>query len=78
MSDYRIGTKFKTRGKVPRLCTVTDILKTYNSRGELVETRYVATHEFMGQAITDRDVVNVTIARGLVSEPPIPDNECPF
>lgn len=76
---YRIGTQFKPVGrKHAQICTVTDILKTYNSKGELVDTRYVATHEFMGQTVTQRDVVAVTIARGLVSEPPIPDNECPF
>ena len=69
---YAIGTTFKTRGKVPRLCTVTDILKTYNSRGELVQTRYVATHECLGQAVTDRDVVATAIAMGFVSEPEAP------
>lgn len=73
---YRIGTTYKTRGKVPRLCTVTDILKTYNSAGELVQTRYVATHAFAGQAVVERDVVETTIAMGLVSEPV--DEECPF
>lgn len=63
---YPIGTKFKTGGKAPRTCTVTDILKTYNSKGDLVSIRYVATHEFLGQTVTDRDVVAVTIARGLI------------
>lgn len=63
---FTIGTKFKTRGKRPRLCTVTDILKTYNSRGELVKLRYVAEHEFAGQIVTDHDVVETTIAMGTV------------
>lgn len=63
---FNIGTQFKTRGKHPRLCTVTDILKTYNSAEELVSIRYVATHEFMGQTVTDRDVVETTIAMGLI------------
>lgn len=63
--EYAIGTKFITGGKAKRACTVTDILKTYNSAGELVGTRYVATHEFMGQIVTDRDVCSVTIAKGL-------------
>lgn len=63
--DYTIGTQFKTRGKHPRLCTVIDILKTYNSKNELVQTRYVATHDFLGQLMTDKDVCTTTIARGL-------------
>lgn len=62
--EYQIGTMFKTRGKAPRLCTVVDILKTYNSKGELFKTRYVATHEFCGQIVTDYDVVPTTIAMG--------------
>ena len=63
--EYPIGTKYKTRGKAPRLCEVVDILKTYNSKGELVKTRYVATHSFMGQTVTDYNVVKTTIAMGI-------------
>jgi hypothetical protein len=63
--EYAIGTKFKTRGKAPRLCEVVDILKTYNSNGELVKTRYVAIHDFMGQKVTDYDVIKTTIAMGI-------------
>lgn len=62
---YAIGTKFMTRGKSPRLCTVIDIHRTYNSAGELVRIRYVATHEFMGQTMVDGDVVATTIAMGI-------------
>ena len=64
-----IGTKFiKQRGKVKndRIETVTDILKTYNSAGELVKTRYVAEHDFLGQTVTDSDVLGVTIQKGLI------------
>lgn len=68
MVDIKIGTKFKTRGNAPKLCTVVDILKTYNAKGELVRTRYVATHELLGQIVTDRDVVETTIRMGLVEE----------
>jgi hypothetical protein len=64
---FQIGQQFKTRGKHPCLCTIVDILKTYNSKGEQVRLRYVATHEFMGQAITDHDVVDSTIAMGFVA-----------
>jgi hypothetical protein len=63
--EYLIGTKYKTRGKAPRLCEVVDILKTYNLAGELVKTRYVSTHDFMGQKVTDYDVVKTTISIGL-------------
>lgn len=66
MTEYKIGTQFMTRGRNKNLCTVRDILKTYNSQGELVRVRYVATHEFCGQLITDSDVCAVTIARGIV------------
>lgn len=61
---FSIGQQFKTRGKHPKLCTVTDILRTYNSAGELVSLRYVATHEFAGQLVIDHDVVETTIAMG--------------
>lgn len=64
---FPIGTQFYTRGKAPQLCTVTDVLRTYNSAGVLVALRYVATHQFCGQTLTDRDVVDTTIARGLES-----------
>ena len=63
---FQIGQQFKTRGKHPRLCTVRDILKTYNSKGEMVKVRYVATHKLMGQEIADYDVVGTTIALGLI------------
>jgi hypothetical protein len=66
--DYEIGTKYKTRGKAPRLCEVVDILKTYNSKGELVKTRYVATHLFLGQIVTDYDVSKTTIAMGILED----------
>lgn len=63
---YKIGAKYKTRGKVPRLCTVVDILFTYNNDNELVKIRYVSEHDFMGQKIKDFDVVETTITMGLV------------
>jgi len=60
---FSIGQKFKTRGKSPKVCTVQDILRTYNSKGEMVKLRYVATHDFMGQEVVDYDVCETTIAR---------------
>ena len=62
---YPIGTRFTTRGRHPRLCTVADVLRTYNSKNELVCLRYVATHELAGCLVTDYDVVATTIAMGL-------------
>ncbi len=64
-NKYSIGTHYTTRGKNPRICTVVDILKTYNSKGDLVRVRYVSTHQFAGQTVTDYDVIPATIARGL-------------
>ena len=63
---FEIGTKYKTRGKHPKLCTVIDVLRTYNSKGELVKLRYVSVHEFLGQHVMDYDVVDATIAMGKV------------
>lgn len=67
MQRFAIGQQFKTRGKHPRLCTVIDILRTYNSKDALVKVRYVATHETMGQIVTDHDVNETTIAMGAIS-----------
>ena len=64
MTEYPIGTKFMTRGKHPRRCKVVDVWKTYNAAGDLVRIRYVATHEIMGQTVTDYDVVRTTIDLG--------------
>lgn len=62
---YPIGTRFKTRGKHPRDCVVTDYRFTYNAKGELVKMRYVTAHDFMGQVLEDTDVAETTIAMGL-------------
>ena len=62
---YEIGTKFKPIGKRGDICTVTDMLTTRNMAGEIVDVRYVATHLFMGQTMTNRDVCAATIARGI-------------
>lgn len=65
---YNIGTKFKSGGKCARECEVIDIYKTYDSKGELVKVRYVAVHTFLGQQVTDYDVCQTTIDRGLISK----------
>lgn len=61
---FKIGTQFLTRGKAPRLCTITDVLRTYNSAGELVRLRYVATHQFMSQTLSASEVCDATVAMG--------------
>jgi hypothetical protein len=61
---YAIGTQYTTRRKFPRKCTVVDIHTTINHAGNIVKVRYVATHEFMGQTITDSDVIETTITMG--------------
>ena len=64
---FPIGTQFTMRtGKVSHLCTVSDQLTVTNARGEVVRRYYHATHPFMGQTLTDHDVVDTTIARNLV------------
>ena len=65
---FQIGTKYMTGGKT-RVCTVIDHLTTKNSRGEVVRERYVSTHDFCGQTMTDWGVVETTIARGLIAAP---------
>jgi hypothetical protein len=65
---FKVGTKYRTRHKNPKLCTVVDILKTYNLAGELVSIRYQSVHECLGQNVVEGDVVETTIAMGLISE----------
>lgn len=62
---FPIGTKFKRRTKPQPVCTVVDVLRTYNNAGELVRLRYVATHELLGQTIKDCEVTDTAIAMGV-------------
>ena len=64
---YSIGTKFlSVNGKIKRLCTITDIWKTYDAATNLVKLRYVADHDGpLGGVITDYDISPVTVARGI-------------
>lgn len=63
---YPIGTKYKTRGKHPKICTVTDFLTVTNLKGEIVKTYYESTHEFCGQTVKNHEVSKTTIAMGLL------------
>ena len=67
-ADFKIGTKYTTRGRTPREHTVTDVLKTHNRAGELIHTRYEATCLIDGRPVVMRDVLSVTIERGLLAE----------
>ena len=66
MPSFPVGTVYMTRGKAPRHCTVTDIWRTYNAKGQLVRVRYVAEHGLLGQTVTDHDVTETTIKMGFV------------
>ena len=63
---FPIGTQYlRRRGRQLDLCTVFEQLTTTNSRGEVVREFYWSTHTFCGSAVTDYDVVDMTIARGV-------------
>lgn len=63
--EYPIGTKFMSLGKHPYECTIVDVLKTYNSNNELIKVGYNATHEFLGQIVTEHNLPSASIARGI-------------
>ncbi len=62
---HTIGTQYLSHGKHPVLCTISDILTTFNSKGDLVSTRYEATHQFLGQVVSETNIVAPTIAKGI-------------
>jgi hypothetical protein len=64
---FPIGTVFRTRHKYPRICTVVDRYTTTNEKGDVVDRRYVCTHEVLGQIVTDYHVPDTTIAMGLMN-----------
>lgn len=64
---FKIGQRFIPVGrKDSSVWTVTDLLTTRNSEGKIMSIRYVATHEFLGKMVSDYDVLETTIARGLI------------
>mgnify|MGYP000485214702 CR=1 FL=1 len=65
--EIKIGTQYIPIGmKNKKVHTVVDILKTYNTKNELVHIRYVSEHDYIGQKIINSDVVAVTIQRGFL------------
>ena len=65
---FDIGTQYKPVRKHTYLVTITDRLTTTNEAGEVVKSRYVGTHEFCGQTVTDYDISDTEIARGLAGQ----------
>jgi len=65
MKPVAIGDQFIKRGKrIKHVNTVVDMHTTYNLAGDVVSVRYVATHEFCGQQVTERDIGATTILMG--------------
>jgi hypothetical protein len=62
---YPIGTKFIPRG-LDSIHEVIDYHITNNSKGELVQERYVSNHVFMGQEIKTYNIIETTISRGIL------------
>lgn len=65
---FPIGTQYQSRSGAKCVCTVVDHLTTTNSKGEIVKASYVTSHQFCGQTVEERDVVDTTIARGLLPQ----------
>jgi hypothetical protein len=65
VARFSIGQQYLSRGRFPYVCTITDILRTYNNQNVCVALRYVSTHEFAGQIVTDSNVVDATVALGV-------------
>ena len=65
---FPIGTQYRPAGKHAKVTTVTDQLTLTNSKGEILRVSYLTKHEFLGQMITNHDVCDTTIARGLLPE----------
>ncbi len=68
---YPIGTKFFSRNKRKDIYTVIDYLTTTNLKGEVVKVRYIANTDFMGQKLTDYDVIegSITMSHGMLGVP---------
>ena len=64
---FPVGTQYIPTGKNRAVHTVTDFLTTRNLAGEIVAVRYTATHDFLGQPITTYNIIETTIARGLLT-----------
>jgi hypothetical protein len=61
---FAIGTQYLSRGKHPRLCTVSKQLTVTDETGAVIKRYYWSTHEFLGQTVTDHDVKDAAISIG--------------
>jgi len=61
---YKIGQKFMYGGKVKRSAIVVDVLRTYNSKNELVKVSYVTESKVCGITATNHETSQTTISRG--------------
>ena len=67
-TKYSIGTEFiKVGRKNKNSWVVRDILITRDSSDTIVKIRYLCEGTFLGQSMMDDDVVETTIARGLLN-----------
>lgn len=68
--NYGIGTKFirkqfvHSKYKNERIETITDILKTYNSKNELVNVEYITKSKMTCGQIVKGTALNTTVALG--------------
>lgn len=62
---FPIGTRYLSSGKFPRDCIVIDQLTTTNAAGDVVARSYVTQHQFLGAPVTEHNVCDTTIARGV-------------
>jgi len=65
---FKIGTQFTPVGnKRKDVYTVTDILTTRKSNGDVFRIEYACTHLFCGQPVSSIEI-GTTIARGLLDK----------
>ena len=64
---YSIGQQYTAKNKRKDVCTVIDILSTYNAAGDLVSVKYLCSHMFLGQVVKHEEV-QATIDMALYHE----------
>lgn len=74
---FKIGTTYRPVGqKNDTVHTVVDVWVTRDSKGEIVQIRYVSEHTFCGPILKTYDVLETTIARGLIAEGTVDPGLC--
>jgi hypothetical protein len=61
---FPTGLTFQSRHQPRKTYEIIDVLRTYNSAGEMVEMRYVTQHTLCGQGVRST-MVDTEIARSL-------------